>query len=62
VLEGLAAHIVSGTVILFDEYLNYPGWQEHEFKAFAEYVERHAVRYRYVGFASSGSSVAVQIV
>jgi hypothetical protein len=62
VLEGLAERIPSGTVILFDEYLDYSGWQEHEFKAFAEYVERHAVRYRYIGFASSGSSVAVQVV
>jgi hypothetical protein len=62
VLEGLADRIVSGTVILFDEYLNYPGWQEHEFKAFAEYVERHAVGYRYIGFASSGTSVAVRVV
>lgn len=37
--ENLAPHIVSGTVILFDEFGNYPGWQEGEFKAFLEFLE-----------------------
>ncbi|MCA9815352.1 MAG: class I SAM-dependent methyltransferase [Cyanobacteriota/Melainabacteria group bacterium] len=38
-LEILAPHIVSGTVILFDEFGNYPGWQDGEFKAFSEFLE-----------------------
>ena len=62
VLELLAPRIVSGTVILFDEYLNYPGWQDHEFKAFHEFVGARAIRYRYAGFASAGSSVALQVL
>jgi hypothetical protein len=39
----LTAHrLVPGTIILFDEYFNYPNWEEHEFKAFQEFVtERH---------------------
>lgn len=59
VLELLAPRIVSGTVIVFDEYLNYPAWREHEFKAFQEFVAAHRVSYRYLGFASSESAVAV---
>lgn len=62
VLELLAPRIVSGTVIVFDEYLNYPAWREHEFKAFQEFVAAHRVSYRYLGFASSESAVAVVVI
>ncbi len=61
VLEQLSERIVPGTVILFDEYLNYPGWDQHEFRAFQEFVQRTAMRYRYIGFASADSSVAVKM-
>jgi hypothetical protein len=61
VLEGLRERIVPGTVILFDEYLNYPGWEQDEFRAFQEFVARHGVAYDYIGFASSHYSVAVKI-
>jgi hypothetical protein len=62
VLGLLSDRIVPGTVIVFDEYLNYPGWQEHERKAFAEFVARAGVKYKYLGFASSEFSVSVQIL
>ena len=62
VLELLSSRIVSGTVILFDEYLNYPAWQQHEFKAFQEFVAPQAKGYRYIGFASSDCAVAVKMV
>ncbi len=62
VFNLLASRIVKGTVIVFDEYLNYPSWREHEFKAFQEFVLAHCLQYRYAGFASSHSSVAVVIV
>jgi hypothetical protein len=61
VLEGLRARIVAGTVIVFDEYLNYPGWELDEFRAFQEFVARHHASYDYIGFASAHHSVAVKI-
>jgi hypothetical protein len=62
VLEQLRARIVTGSVIVFDEYLNYPGWQLHEFKAFREFIATSGIRYRYLGFASSEFAVATQIL
>ncbi len=59
VLGLLEPRLVPGSVILFDEYFNYPGWQEHEHKAFGELAERCALGFEYTGFASSGHSVAV---
>lgn len=62
VLELLKSRIVSGSVIVFDEYLNYPAWQQHEFRAFQEYIAATGMQYRYLGFASSDCAVAVAIL
>ena len=61
VLESLGSRVVAGTIIVFDEYLNYPGWDRHEFKAFQEFVNEGGRRYEYLGFASADCSVAVRI-
>ena len=42
------ARIVPGTMILFDEYFGFPGWEDHEFKAWQEYCNENNVKYRYV--------------
>ncbi len=62
VLQLLNSRIVSGSVILFDEYLNYPAWQQHEFRAFQEFVAQSGKGYRYIGFASSECAVAVKML
>jgi hypothetical protein len=45
----LGNRIVPGTVIVFDEYWNYPNWKEHEFKAFQEFVNKVGLEYEYLG-------------
>jgi len=61
VLEALRPRLAPGTVIVFDEYINFPGWRQHEFRAFQEFVQNFGVRYRYLAFASAYMSVAVRI-
>jgi hypothetical protein len=41
------SRIVSGTMILFDEYFGYTSWRQHEYKAWQEYVEKHKIYYKY---------------
>jgi predicted O-methyltransferase YrrM len=53
--------LVPGTIIVFDEYFGYPNWREHEFKAFAEFVEASGRRYEYVGHAVRDGHVIVRI-
>lgn len=55
----LAERLVPGTLILFDEYFNYPNWEQHEYKAFQEFVTERGVTYRYLAFARQ--QVAVRI-
>jgi hypothetical protein len=50
---------VSGTVISFDEYFNYSGWQYGEFKAFQEFIKESGMAYEYVTYNSKQSQVAV---
>ena len=61
VFTHFADHIRPGTVIQFDEYFNYPGWRNHEFRAFREFVAARNVRYQYLGYVRVGHSVAVLI-
>ena len=51
ILNALAGRLQPGTVILFDEYFNYPGWEHHEFKAWHEFVAAQNLSYEYIGYA-----------
>jgi hypothetical protein len=62
VLDVFAKQIVSGTVILFNEYWNHPTWKKHEFRAWQEHVAQHNVRYEYIGYASDHQEVAVRVL
>jgi hypothetical protein len=62
VLSLVAERLVPGTVILFDEYFNYPNWEHHEFKAFQEFVAERGVRYTYLGFARQQVAVRIDAV
>src|SRR5262249_28505398 len=62
VLEQLAPMLVEGTIIVFDEYFNYPGWQQGEVKAFAEFIDSHdRLGYDYIGYIRNGGQVAVRL-
>ena len=61
VLEELASQIVPGTVIVFDEYFNYPGWDQDEFKAWGGFVARHNIEYEYLGFVSKHQQCLLKV-
>ena len=61
VLDQLADRIQPGTIILFDEYFNFPGWQQDEFRAWQEFVTRWQVKYEYIGMVTRHQKVAVRV-
>jgi hypothetical protein len=62
VLDRLAPLLVEGTVIVFDEYFNYPGWQQGEYKAFSEFIAcNDRLGYDYIGYIRNGGQVAVRL-
>ena len=41
---------VTNTIILFDEYISYVGWEHGEFKAWKEFVKKNNIKYKYEMF------------
>jgi hypothetical protein len=73
ILQAFEGRIVPGTVILFDEYYNYPRWRGGEFKAFHEWCTAAGAIFEFVGFTArrgpihpgqfaSGHQVAIRIL
>ena len=62
IFELVGNRIIPGTVIVFDEYFNYPGWEHHEFKAFQEFIITSNLSYRYIGYSRNHEQVAVIII
>ena len=61
VLWNLSDRLILGTIIEFDEYFNYPNWQQHEYKAWQEFVKKFGIQYRYIAITASDGRVAVVI-
>ncbi len=59
IFESLGDRLQAGSIILFDEYFNYPNWENHEFKAWKEYVAARGIAYRYLGFARQQATVQI---
>lgn len=62
VLEAVGPRLGPGSVVLFDEYFNYPGWQEHEHRAWNEYVEAHDLAFEFLGFAVDDEQVFLRLI
>jgi predicted O-methyltransferase YrrM len=61
VFEHLENQIQPGTVIVFDEFFNFPGWQHEEYRAFMEFIEKTRLPFRYLGYCRYNTQVAVKI-
>jgi len=49
VLTLLRERMVPGTILVFDELFNYPGYERHEIKAFYEFLKEGRVRCDWIG-------------
>jgi hypothetical protein len=61
VLDHVGPRLRPGTVIVFDEYWNYPGWQDHEHKAWTEFVARTGIQFDYESYTSNDEQVVVRV-
>lgn len=61
IFELLGDRIIPGTVIVFDEYFNYAGWEQGEYLAFQELVRVRCLNYSYITYNHSHEQVAVVI-
>lgn len=61
VLQILDDKIFKGTIIIFDEYFNYVGWKNGEYRAFQEFVSERKLSYDYIAYNSNHEQVAIII-
>jgi hypothetical protein len=59
VFDYFDARICPKTVIVFDDYFNYPAWEEGEFKAFMEFLDRTKLSFEFIGYHRNAQQVAV---
>lgn len=61
IFDNLSSLIKPNTVIVFDEYFNYPGWENGEFLAFQEFIDANSFEYEYLAYNSCHEQVAIII-
>lgn len=61
IFDELGDNIVDGTIIVFDEFYNYPGCENHEMKAFNEFLVQRALTAEYLAYNIYHEQVAVRI-
>jgi Macrocin-O-methyltransferase (TylF) len=62
ILRDLVDQIGPRTVVVFDEYFNYPNWENHEYKAWKEFAESQGVTYTNLAFARQQVAIRVEAV
>ena len=62
IFDQLGDLLQPGCIIIFDEYFNYPDWQDGEYKAFAEYAASEGRSFEYIAYVRTGGQVAVRLV
>lgn len=60
-LALLSPRIVPGTVLVFDEYLANPGWQEDEHRALTEWAREDGRAFEYVAFSPFTRQAVVRV-
>ena len=51
IFDYLGGRLKEGTVLLFDDYFNFPGWQKDGHAVFREFVEKFDWQITYLGYA-----------
>jgi hypothetical protein len=59
IFKFLADRIESGTLLIFDDYFNFPGWERDGHSVFTRFVERFGWQVKYYGYAYKELAVAI---
>jgi predicted O-methyltransferase YrrM len=61
IFDHIGPRLVEGSIVVFDEYFNYPSWAEHEHKAWTEFVGRTGIEFEYLGYTVNHEQLALRI-
>lgn len=60
VLDNIIPWLTPGAILVFDDYFNYPGWEEHEHKALMEMIRAKRLRVEYLAYNNVWQQVMVR--
>jgi predicted O-methyltransferase YrrM len=61
VLDLAGDRLASDAVVVLDEFFNYPGWQQHEFRAWNEFIARTGRTFDYLAYTGNNEQVVVRL-
>ena len=61
VLDLTGERLAPDAVLVFDEFFNYPGWQQHESRAWSEFVARTGRSFEYLAYTGNHEQVVVRL-
>lgn len=61
VLDLTGDRLAPDAVLVFDEFFNYPGWQQHEYLAWTEFLARTGRTYEYLAYTGNHEQVVVRL-
>ena len=61
VLDLTGERLAPDAVLVFDEFFNFPGWQQHEFRAWNEFLARTGRTFEYLAYTGNNEQVAVRL-
>ena len=61
VLDLAGDRLAPDAVLLFDEFFNFPGWQQHEFRAWTEFIEKTGRTFEYLAYTGNSEQVVVRL-
>jgi predicted O-methyltransferase YrrM len=59
VLDLTGERLAPDAVLVFDEFFNYPGWRQHEYRAWTEFLERSGRSFEYLAYTGNHEQVVV---
>jgi predicted O-methyltransferase YrrM len=62
VLEAARERLVPGSLLVFDDFIGFPGSAEHEFRAFMEFADRHGLRWQVLAGCLLGREVCIEVL
>jgi predicted O-methyltransferase YrrM len=61
VLDLTGERLAPDAVLVFDEFFNYPGWQQHEYRAWTEFLARTGRSFEYLAYTGNNEQVVVRL-
>jgi len=61
IFSALDEMLQPGSIVVFDEFINYPGWQNGEYRAFMQFIGESKRSFEYIGYVRTGGQVAIRL-